>query len=425
VSDYFDRIERQLVDRVTAPSRRSRAIGLASGRLVPAAAVVVAVAVVAVFFAVGVHRGTRLSPGSGGAELAYVARATNSSGPLQASVGLAVERLRDRLAAVRPAVTVVRHGDQVTLRGVTPATRSTVQALARPGRLVLYDWEANALTPSGNTVASQLPRQDSSAVIISQGQTAGPGGGAGGLSLYRAVRLASRQPVVSSGGNARLSRVGPLYYLFGAPGSPACAAAARLTGSGVAPGEHCLLAGPDTSARALRNGLPAGVPASGAEQLTVPQGTVVLQAAVPTASQSLAPSRPTARFYVLRDHGALSGGALTHPRQSTDQSGSPDVSFGFTAAGQKQFEQITKAIAHRGAVDSSSGVANQEDQHFAIALDQQLLSVPSIDFKSYPDGITGVGSADISGGFTRHSAQELATILRTGPLPVNLIPIGP
>jgi hypothetical protein len=425
VSDYFDRIERQLVDRVTAPSRRSRLIGLASGRLVPAGAVLVAVAVVAVFFAVGARRGTRVSPGSGGTDLAYVARATKSSVPLQASIGLAVARLRERLAGVRPAVTVVRHGDQVTLRGVTPATRSTVQALARPGHLVLYDWEANALTPSGGTVASQLPRQDSTAMLISQGQTAGAGAGAGGLSLYRAVRLASRQPVVAAGGDARLSRVGPLYYLFGAPKSRACAAAARLTGSGAAPGQHCLLAGPDASAGTLRNDLPAGVPTSDAEQLAVPQGTVVLQAAVATAGQSLSPSDPTAPFYVLRDHGALSGGDITHPRQSTDESGSTDVSFGFTASGQKQFEQVTAAIAHRGAVDSPSGVANQQNQHFAIALDQQLLTVASIDFNSYPDGVTGGGGADISGALTIHSAQELATILRTGPLPANLIPLQP
>jgi SecD/SecF fusion protein len=424
VSDYFDRIERQLVERVTAPSRRSRVIGLASGRLVPAAAVLVAV--VAVFFAVGTHRGTRPSPGRGGAELAYVARATNSSVPLQVSVGLAVARLRDRLAGVRPAVTVVRQGDQVTLRGVTPATRSTVQALAQPGQLVFYDWEANALTPSGTTVASQLAAHRPAAVTISQGAVggSGPGAGGGGLSLYRAVRLASRQPVVPAGGNARLSRVGPLYYLFGPPGSPACAAVARVTGNGVAPGEHCLLAGPDTSAGALRNDLPAGVPASGAEQLAVPQGTVVLQAAGPTTGQSLAPSGPTARFYVLRDHGALSGGALTHPRESTDSSGSPDVTFGFTAPGQKQFEQITRAIAHRASVDSPLGAANQQNQHFAIALDQQLLSVPSIDFKSYPDGITGGGGADITGGFTRRSAQELSILLRSGPLPVDLVPIG-
>jgi hypothetical protein len=435
VSDYFDRIERQLVDRVRAPSRRSYMIGLAraglvrlrvrsSGWLVPAGAVLVAVAVVAVFFAVGAHRGTRLSPGSGGG-LAYVARATSSSVPVQASLGVAVARLRARLATVRPAVTVVRHGDQVSLRGVTPATRSTVQALARPGQLVFYDWEANALISNGKTVASQLAAHGPAAVTISQGANggSGPGAGAGGLSLYQAVRLAARQPIVAAGGDARLSRVGSSYYLFGSPGSRACAAEARLIGGGVAPGEHCLLAGPDTSAGALRKDLPAGVRAPDGQQLAVPQGTVVLQASGSTAAQSLAPSRLTARFYVLRDQGALSGGALTHPRATTDQSGSPDVSFGFTAAGQKQFEQITKAIAHRGSVDSPLGAANQQNQHFAIALDQQLFSVPSIDFKSYPDGVVGIGGADITGGFTRHSAQELATILRTGPLPVNLVPI--
>lgn len=426
MSDYFDRIERQLVDRVRAPSRRSYMLGLASGRLVPAGAVLVAIAVVAVFFAVGVRRGNRLSPGTGGAELAYIARATNPSVPLQASVRLAVARLRDRLADVRPAVTVVRHGDQLTLRGITPATRSTVQALARPGHLVFYDWEANALTPSGRTVARQLTVQDPTALAISQGTAGGtgPGGGGGGLSLYRAVRLASRQPLVPAGGDARLSRVGPLYYLFGSPGSRACAAVAGLTASGVAPGEHCLLAGPASSAGALRNDLPAGVPPSDAEQLAVPQGLVVLQASGSAAGQSLAPSRPTARFYVLRERGALSGGALTHPQESADQSGEPDVSFGFTASGEKQFQRVTAAIAHRGAADSSLGAAANENQHFAIALDQQLLSVPSIDFKAYPDGITGGDGADITGGFTRHSARELATVLRTGPLPVDLLPVG-
>jgi SecD/SecF fusion protein len=426
VSDYFERIERQLVERVTAPSRRARLIGLASGWLVPAVAVLVAVAVAAVFFVAGAPRGTRLSPGSGGTDLAYVARPANPSVPLQASLGIAVARLRGRLATVRPAVTVARQGDLVTLRGVTPATRATVEALARPGHLVFYDWEANALTPSGRTVASRLTAQEPLAATISQGAAggAGPGAGGGGLSLYRAVTLASRQPVVTAGGNARLSRIGPLYYLFGAPGSRACAAVASLTGSGVAPGEHCLLAGPDTSAGALRSDLPAGVSASAAEQLVVPQGTVVLQASGATAGQPRAPSRPTARFYVLRDQGALSGGALTHPRESTDQSGSPDVSFGFTASGEKQFQRATAGIAQRGAVDSRVGGANQLNQHFAVALDQQLLSVPSIDFKIYPDGITGGGGADISGGFTRHSAHELATILRTGPLPVDLIPIG-
>jgi SecD/SecF fusion protein len=60
------------------------------------------------------------------------------------------------------------------------------------------------------------------------------------------------------------------------------------------------------------------------------------------------------------------------------------------------------------------------DQHFAVALDQQLITVPIIDFKIYPDGITGGGGADITGGFTIQSARALATLLRYRPLPVNL-----
>jgi SecD/SecF fusion protein len=423
VSDYFDRIERQLVARVTAP-RRSRAVRLASGRLVPAAAVVVAVAVVAVFFAVGAPRRTRLSPG-GGTVLTYVARSTEPGVPLPTAVRATVARLRTRLAAVAPGVTVGRDGDRVTLGGVTAATRSAVQAVARTGQLAFFDWEANALTPTGPTVASQLVRQAPTALTISQGDEDGPGAGGGGMSLYHAVKLASRQPSVPADGSIHLSRPGALLYLFGAPGSSACAAVATRDGTGAVPGRHCLLAGPETSAGALRGELPRGVSMSDGEQLIVHPGTVVLQAAGASAGRSLAPSRPTARFYVLRDNPSLTGRAITHPERSTDQSGDQDVAFDFTAAGDKQFQKVTAAIAHRGAVDSPPAAGDQEDQHFAIALDQQLLSVPSIDFKVYPDGITGGGAADITGGFTRHTAHELAAILRTGPLPVSLIPLRP
>lgn len=73
-------------------------------------------------------------------------------------------------------------------------------------------------------------------------------------------------------------------------------------------------------------------------------------------------------------------------------------------------------IAHRGANVSVGGAALY--QHFAVALDDQLLTVPQIDFRIYPDGIIGAGGADITGGFTRRSATDLATELRDGPLPL-------
>ncbi len=61
------------------------------------------------------------------------------------------------------------------------------------------------------------------------------------------------------------------------------------------------------------------------------------------------------------------------------------------------------------------------DQHFAIVLDGQILSVPSIDFRPYPDGIKTT-TADISGEFTPTSARDLAAVLRYGPLAVVLTP---
>src|ERR1700735_3297872 len=66
-------------------------------------------------------------------------------------------------------------------------------------QLEFYDWEANALTTNGKTVASQLALRDPAALKISQG-TAGATGippgnpGTGGVPLYNAVKLASEQP---------------------------------------------------------------------------------------------------------------------------------------------------------------------------------------------------------------------------------------
>ena len=99
------------------------------------------------------------------------------------------------------------------------------------------------LTPNGKTAASQLPTQDPTAIEISQGTTAAPPGspGAGSLELYDAVKLASKQPFSASVNNAQNE---PQYYMFGAPGSAACATAAKDFGHTAQVGQHCLLVGP-------------------------------------------------------------------------------------------------------------------------------------------------------------------------------------
>ena len=85
---------------------------------------------------------------------------------------------------------------------------------------------------------------------------------------------------------------------------------------------------------------------------------------------------------------------------------------GSRSKGKNEFQNVTAAIAQRG--DLVSGLGQTLNQHFAVALDNQLITVPSIDYKTYPDGIPGDNGADITGGFTIQTAQDLATQLRLG-----------
>ena len=57
-------------------------------------------------------------------------------------------------------------------------------------------------------------------------------------------------------------------------------------------------------------------------------------------------------------------------------------------------------------------------------LDREVVSRPFIDFSENPDGIDGRTGAQISGGFKLQEAQDLADVLKTGALPINLKPIS-
>jgi SecD/SecF fusion protein len=382
---------------------------------------VVAGLIAASVFAIGTQK-TRLGLDlKGGVQLIYQGQPTPQTPKVtQDALNRAVDIMRqrvDQLGVSEPEIQTSGGGQiSVGLPGVGDIARAE-QEVGTVARLEFYDWEANALTPNGKTVASQLQTQDPSAQAISQGVGgSGPGlPGEGSLPLYNAVKLAAQQPASPSRNNAR---GGSEYYLFGAPGSAACATAAKDHGKPVAAGVRCLLSGPDTSRTDLLSGLPAGVSASQGQQIVIPQGTVVLQAADVSSSQQTPFTSPNAQFYVLHDNVALLGNDITNPQQSTDQTGSPDVQFGFTSHGKQAFQNITSAIAHRGDLVSFGN--QQLNQHFAVALDNKLITVPSIAFKTYPDGINGDNGADITGGFSIQSAQDLANQLRLGALPIKL-----
>ncbi len=102
-------------------------------------------------------------------------------------------------------------------------------------------------------------------------------------------------------------------------------------------------------------------------------------------------------------------------------SGLPDVTFGFSSSGRKIFERVTKKIAQRGENAMLPGVIKANAlQHFAIVLDEQVITAPSIDFTQYPDGIDATNGSEITGGFTITSAQNLADELQSGALPIKL-----
>jgi hypothetical protein len=419
-----ERILRQVLSDPPPPPQK----WLRPGILAPVMSVVVVLAVAAVVLRAG-GGSSHTSPSSGGGlRITLAAQPTPQTPQITSSVMTReLDLVRQRLGSVLRHFSVRRvgvNGLVITAPKASAAQRARIiPLLTQPARLDFYDWEANVVAPNGRTAAQDLRARDRSVLTLSQGGAMGAPGmaGAGSLPLYDAVALAAKQP--SRTASRSTARTGPEYYMFGAPGSAACAAAAAAAHTVPIAGRHCLLAGPldplghasrQQATDALAAQLPAGVSASGAQVLMVPQGTRVLQAVAPAGVSFASPS---AQFFVLRDDAALTGRDIRAAGAGADTSGQPAVTLGFTGAGEHAFQAATRHIASRGA--EVSMVGESLNQHFAVILDSRLLTVPSIDFRQYPDGIR-TDRADIAGGFTRQSAADLATQLRYGALPLTL-----
>ncbi|HEY7344315.1 MAG TPA: protein translocase subunit SecD [Gaiella sp.] len=116
---------------------------------------------------------------------------------------------------------------------------------------------------------------------------------------------------------------------------------------------------------------------------------------------------------------------LSGTRQDFDtRTGEPIVLMDFTSRGADTFERITRDIAQRGKLLFNTVGGGQGDpspflQHFAIVLDREIKSWPTIDFQEYPGGISGSNGAQISGLQSIKEAKDLALVLQTGALPVE------
>ena len=116
---------------------------------------------------------------------------------------------------------------------------------------------------------------------------------------------------------------------------------------------------------------------------------------------------------------------LEGTRQDFDTTtGEPIVLMDFTDDGADTFEEITRDVAQRGRLLFNTVGGGQGDyrnflQHFAIVLDREIKSWPTIDFEEYPGGISGSNGAQISGLADVGEAKDLALVLQTGALPVE------
>ncbi len=131
------------------------------------------------------------------------------------------------------------------------------------------------------------------------------------------------------------------------------------------------------------------------------------------------------RWYVLRDKPALSGTDIKNPEQNFDQgaggTGGPERHLRVLRPRAASCGRRPRARSpSAGRSRSSAATRRAAYQHFAIVLDNELISAPYIDFQQNPDGIDGDTGSEISGGFTIESAQRLADLLKSGALPIRL-----
>jgi SecD/SecF fusion protein len=343
--------------------------------------------------------------------LVYRARAGSepvSTSSLEATMAI----MRKRAEGLGVSAEIQRSGANkivVGLPNVSNTTRAR-EVVGKTGQLYFYDWEPNVIGPSGKPAPSQA--------TVTGGATAG--GVETGLLEYPAVLRAAKRPAILrendttwSAGCTPEQKKGCMYgswYLLDNK-------------------HEKVLGGPEKTERSLYAN--SYKPSSGAvvKAVRVEPGTVLVRARpVESASGRLVNTSPNS-WYVLNDNPVLTGADIVDPAQSSESIGEdaepPNVTFGFTAPGAKIFEQVTKEIAQRGQNAQLPGVSKEAAlQHFAIVLDDQVLTAPSIDYTKYPEGIDAAGGSEISGSFTTASAQNLADELRYGALPLELVLIA-
>jgi SecD/SecF fusion protein len=320
----------------------------------------------------------------GGVELVYQGKPTPQQPQVtQDALDRAVDIMRERVDQLGVSEPEIQRSgrDQISvgLPSVTNAQRAQAQ-VGKVAQLHFYDWEPNVIGPNG--------KPDPTNQQVTNNPLP---------SLYDAVKRAALRPPIIDSNNT----TGTQWYLFSRG--------------------HLLLAGPEDTRANLFSERKGRQP-PGSQVIKVNPGTVVVRADRP---DNFPKNQPYERYFVLNDNPELSGTDIKDPKQSFDQgaggSGGPIVTFSFTDKGRKAFQDVTRRVANRGRTQTIPGQPPANSfQHFAAVLDNEVITRPFISYVENPDGIDGRNGAQISGGFTISSAQDLARLLKTGALPIKL-----
>ncbi len=356
----------------------------------------------------------------GGIELVYegqpTGKVTSVSGEdIERSIEIIRQRI-DQLGVSEPEVARLGTNEiTVSLPDITNAQRA-IDQVGTTAQLYFYDWEPNLIGPE--SAIGGHPGQQPPKGPLSQSEKRWEKAGRNVKSIenaqliaagaypdaYGAALLASEQEPDEECQSCSVAK--PRYYLFErAP-------------------PHKLIAGPELRKKDLYIS-PTGEkrPKNGIV-VEVPQGTTLVSE-YPTDESGKLDTTAQPGWFAIRDDPSLSGSDITEPKQGFGEFNAPNVTFGFTDKGRDAFQEVTRQIAQRGQAQAIGPVSAEQagalSGHFAVVLDNEVKSRPIINFAENPDGIDGRTGAQISGGFNSpEEAQELATTLQIGALPINL-----
>lgn len=328
----------------------------------------------------------------GGTSLVYEAKPTKYSKVTSDSLQRTMDIMRERVDQLGVSEPEIQQSGDNQIEVSLPDVKNADQAQQQVGTtavLAFYDWEKNVR----NAECKAAPTDPS----VTGGQSAGQPG-AGSQTYYEAITRAAKncKPTDEPDDTTQ----GTWY--------------------GVDHKAKTVICGPQTTEADAKEAC-QNEGRTAEAFVKVPQGYLIVQAEsddTSKASQALAKDA----FFILKDDPGLLGRDIKNPEQNSNQNtGQPNVTFDFTSDGRKKWQKVTREIAQRGQAAVLPGVSPVAvANHFAIVLDNKLISVPYIDPQQNPDGIDGSNGSEISGSFTIKSAQRLANLIKTGALPIRL-----